>query len=204
MKLFVSSIFLCFLSVAHGDVMSDFKTHEIVPDVLKEAPAQLLSVNYKGIEVKVGDELTPTQVKDTPTLKWNAEESSFYTISMIDPDAPSRRNATLREFLHWIVVNVPGSGLDMGDTLAAYVGAGAPKGTGLHRYVQLIYKQPGKIDVSGIPKIPNNSRNGRPNFSIQKFAELHNLGNPIAGNMFQAQFDDYVPILSQQLSSGGM
>ena len=117
-----------------------------------------------------------------------------------DPDAPSRENPTSREFLHWLVVNVPGSDVSAGENLAAYVGSGPPKGTGFHRYVQLVYKQPGKIDTSNIPHIPNNSRNGRPKFSIQKFADEHKLGAPIAGNMYRAQYDDYVPNISKQLS----
>jgi hypothetical protein len=44
------------------------------------------------------------------------------------------------------------------------------------------------------------SREGRINFSIRKFALKYNLGQPIAGNLFQAQYDDYVPKLHEQLS----
>jgi len=36
-------------------------------------------------------------------------------------------------------------------------------------------------------------------FSIHKFALKYNLGTPIAGNFYQAQYDDYVPILFEQL-----
>lgn len=36
-------------------------------------------------------------------------------------------------------------------------------------------------------------------FSIRKFAEKYKLGDPIAGNLYQAKWDDYVPILYQQL-----
>lgn len=44
------------------------------------------------------------------------------------------------------------------------------------------------------------SREGRLNWSAADFARENNLGNPIAGNFFQAQYDDYVPILHAQLS----
>lgn len=44
------------------------------------------------------------------------------------------------------------------------------------------------------------SREGRPKFSAKTFAMRHQLGDPIAGNYYQAQFDDYVPLLHQQLS----
>jgi phosphatidylethanolamine-binding protein len=39
----------------------------------------------------------------------------------------------------------------------------------------------------------------RGKFSVKKFAEKNNLGDPIAGNYFQAQYDDYVPTLYAQL-----
>lgn len=36
-------------------------------------------------------------------------------------------------------------------------------------------------------------------FSIHKFALKYNLGTPVAGNFYFAQYDDYVPILFEQL-----
>lgn len=36
-------------------------------------------------------------------------------------------------------------------------------------------------------------------FAIRKFAGKYNLGDPIAGNFYQAQWDDYVPKLYEQL-----
>lgn len=71
-------------------------------------------------------------------------------------------------------------------------------GTGLHRYVFLIYKQNGELKFDE-PRLPNTSGENRGGFSIAKFAEKYNLGNPVAGNLYQAQWDDYVPILYKQL-----
>ena len=62
---------------------------------------------------------------------------------MTDPDAPSRANPFVGEVRHWLVVNIPGNDLVKGDTIAEYRGSGAPKGTGLHRYIFLLYKQNG-------------------------------------------------------------
>lgn len=39
----------------------------------------------------------------------------------------------------------------------------------------------------------------RAKFSIAKFALKYNLGNPVAGNFYEAQYDDYVPLLYKQL-----
>lgn len=39
-------------------------------------------------------------------------------------------------------------------------------------------------------------------FSVKKFADKYNLGNPVAGNFYQAQFDEYVTQLHAQLALG--
>nr|AAL91110.1 16kDa-like protein [Onchocerca volvulus] len=121
------------------------------------------------------------------------------TLAFIDPDAPSRRNHTYREFKHWLVTNIPGQNISEGEVLAEYVGAGAPKGTGFHRYVFLVYKQPGVIVDPEEGHVTSRSRKKRRYFRIGKFATKHNLGNPIAGNFFMAQYDDHVPKVHQQL-----
>lgn len=101
---------------------------------------------------------------------------------------------------HWLVGNIPGGDISKGEVLSDYVGSGPPEGTGLHRYVFLVYKQNGKLSFDE-PRLPNTSGENRGGFSIAKFATKYNLGNPIAGNFYQAQWDDYVPILYKQLGA---
>lgn len=43
------------------------------------------------------------------------------------------------------------------------------------------------------------SGEGRGGFSIAKFAAKYSLGDPVAGNFYQAKYDDYVPKLYKQL-----
>lgn len=45
------------------------------------------------------------------------------------------------------------------------------------------------------------SGDGRGKFSIKKFAAKYSLGQPIAGNLYQAEWDDYVPLLYKQLGA---
>lgn len=89
----------------------------------------------------LGNTLTPTEVKDVPTVTWNADATTYYTLIMTDPDAPSRRDPKFREWHHWIVVNIPGNKVGDGEVLSEYVGAGPPQGTGLHRYALMVFKQ---------------------------------------------------------------
>ncbi|KAG7303643.1 hypothetical protein JYU34_012174 [Plutella xylostella] len=178
-----------------------FATHEVVPDVIAKAPEASVSVEYpSGAVVSHGNVLTPTQVKDVPTVAWDAAPDAFYTLAMTDPDAPSRKEPKFREWHHWLVGNIPGAAAAAGDTLSAYVGSGPPPGTGLHRYVFLVYKQPGKLSFDE-PRLTNTSGDNRGGFSISKFAKKYNLGDPIAGNFYQAEYDDYVPILYKQLGA---
>lgn len=113
----------------------------------------------------------------------------------------SRKEPTYREWHHWLVVNIPGNDIKNGQTLSEYIGSGPPPETGLHRYVFLVYKQSnGKITCDE-KVLPNTSGEGRGCFSIKNFAEKYQLGEPIAGNFFQAEYDDYVPILYKQLGA---
>lgn len=99
----------------------------------------------------------------------------------------------------WLVTNILGADLSKGEVLSDYIGSGPPKGTGLHRYIFLLYKQPQKIDFSKFPKLPSNSGEKRGKFCIAKFAQDYKLGAPIAGNFYVAKYDDYVPKLYAKL-----
>ena len=158
---------------------------------------------YEGnLKVELGNELTPTQVQRPPIkVNWPAEEAAFYTLILTDPDAPSRTNPTNGQWQHWLVTNIPGNRVDQGQVLSDYVGSGPPKATGLHRYVFLVYRQPaGKIDFDGIAVRSNRTAEGRAKWQAHKFATDYKLEGPIAGNFYQAQWDDYVPKLYEQFT----
>lgn len=190
------------VSVRFGSsILKKMEKHQVVPDVIPVAPTKLIKVSYvSGVQVSEGNELTPTQVKDVPKVEWDADSSAFYTLCMTDPDAPSRIDPKYREWHHWLVGNIPASDISKGETLSAYVGSGPPPETGLHRYVFLVYKQNGKLTFDE-KRLTNTSGEDRGGFSIDKFAKKYNLGNPIAGNFYQAEYDDYVPILYKQLGA---
>ncbi|XP_017108838.2 protein D3 [Drosophila bipectinata] len=186
---------------ASKSVAKKMEEHCVVPDVIEKAPKATATVDYPcDISVKPGQVLTPTQVKDEPCVKWEADSSKLYTLCMTDPDAPSRKDPKFREWHHWLVGNIPGCDVSKGEVLSAYVGSGPPPDTGLHRYVFLIYEQKCKLTFDE-KRLPNNSGDGRGGFKIANFAKKYDLGNPIAGNLYQAEYDDYVPILYKQLGA---
>lgn len=146
-----------------------------------------------------GIELTPTETMRQPMVKWKSEKNkAFYTLIMTDPDAPSRKTPTMREWHHWMVVNIPGSDLRQGEIMTEYIGPAPPKDTDLHRYVFLLFKQDDKIKFEE-KYLRNNSAEGRDRFSTRKFIEKYHLNELEAGNFFQSQYDDSVPQIYEQL-----
>ncbi|XP_068156697.1 protein D3-like [Drosophila tropicalis] len=177
-------------------------TAGIIPDIIDVKPAAKATIKYpSGVEVDLGKELTPTQVKDQPTVTWDADAGSLYTLLMVDPDAPSRADPKLREILHWAVINIPGNTVADGQVLAEYIGSGAPQGSGLHRYVFLVFKQNEKIVTDKF--ISKTTREPRINVKTRDYIAKYNFGAPVAGNFFEAQYDDYVPKLHAQFKKDG-
>lgn len=115
-----------------------------------------MKVSYpSGVTVNLGNELTPTQVKDVPQVSWEAEKGTYYTLLMTDPDAPSRTIPIFREVRHWLAMNILECDIKSGDDVFEYKGSGPPKYTGLHRYVFLIFKQPNGIIKHTEPHVSN-------------------------------------------------
>ncbi|XP_019629565.1 PREDICTED: protein D3-like [Branchiostoma belcheri] len=179
-------------------VAAAFRQHDIVPDVVDTAPTIAAEVTYnvtdEDVSVDFGNVLTPTQVKSPPQVTWPVEDGALYTLVMTDPDAPSRANPRLREFHHWLVGNIPGNEIQDGETLSQYIGSAPPRGRGLHRYVFLVYKQPGTLEFDE-RRLGNTSMAHRSRFHTRVFATKYNLGDPVAGNFYQAEWDDWVPRL---------
>lgn len=91
--------------------------------------------------------------------------SAEHSVLSADPDSPSRDAPKARSWQHWIVGNIPGDNIDSGDVLTecefngncenyssamtlvpsnvSDVGAVPARGTGLHRYVFLLFEQNG-------------------------------------------------------------
>lgn len=74
------------------------------------------------------------------------------------------------------------------------VGSVPQKGTGLHRYVFLVFEQKsGKRDFK--ESIITNRDATRTKFSVREFMARHHLNQPVAINFFQAKYDESVPAL---------
>ena len=62
-----------------------------------------------------------------------------------------------------------------------------------------VYKQPGRLEYTDTKL--GLTTNGRASTKAGDLATKYKLGNPVAGNFCQAEWDDYVPKLYEKLSS---
>eukprot|EP01037_Dinobryon_pediforme_P039117 gene39117-47508_t len=63
---------------------------------------------------------------------------SYYTLILSDPDALW---LLMDEYVHWVVMNIPGDQVSRGTTVLPYLGPAPAKGSGMHRYVFSLYRQ---------------------------------------------------------------
>ena len=101
------------------------------------------------------------------------------TLIMIDPDAPSKTNPKCRSWLHWMVTNIKGGDGSTGNENVEFNAPTPPKGSGLHRYIFLLFEQSENLSVVG--------QSNRCGFHVGKFVKNNNLKGPIALNMFRTQ-----------------
>ncbi|XP_038694640.1 protein HEADING DATE 3A-like [Tripterygium wilfordii] len=153
----------------------------IVGDVLDPFTRSLsLRVTYNNTrEVNNGCELKPSHVSNQPRVDIGGDDlRTFYTLVMVDPDAPSPSEPNLREYLHWLVADIPAStGAGFGQEVVCYESP-RPR-VGIHRFVFILFRQLGRQTVY--------APGWRQNFNTRDFAELYNLGLPVAAVYFNCQ-----------------
>lgn len=179
---------------ANVDMELVMTKNDVVPDIIDVSPRKTIEILYpNGYRVKAGNLMKTTDVTEQPLVYWktDATRNDYYTFVMFSPDYPSRGNAIFGSFLHWMVVNIPGSRVEDGETICDYLGALPEPDNELHRYIFLVYKQKAKTYYDGEERIYFDEFLPRQEFFIRKFVRKYLLNDPVAGNMFLAQFDQY-------------
>nr|AFJ04156.1 flowering locus T [Euphorbia esula]AGB05622.1 flowering locus T [Euphorbia esula] len=150
-----------------GDVLDPFQTS--IP----------LHVSYTNKPITNGCELKPAHVINQPRVDIGGSDlRTFYTLVMVDPDAPNPSDPTLREYVHWLVTDIPATtGPSYGQEILGYE---SPRpAMGIHRYVFILFQQKKRqtVDAPG----------WRQHFNTRDFAEFYNLGSPVAALYFNCQ-----------------
>ncbi|KAI6672320.1 hypothetical protein NL676_000226 [Syzygium grande] len=144
-------------------------------------PTVKLNVIYNSNKrVSNGHELMPAVIVSRPRAEVGGDDMrEAYTLIMTDPDAPSPSDPRLREHLHWMVTDIPGTtDASFGREVVSYE---TPRpAVGIHRYVFVLFKQRGRQAVAGAPA-------SRDHFNTRAFSLDHGLGLPVAAVYFNAQ-----------------
>nr|XP_018911617.1 PREDICTED: protein D3-like isoform X1 [Bemisia tabaci] len=163
----------------------------IVPDVIDVFPKNALQIEYynKGYnkEVAFGNYLSRWNTFEEPVnVSYPTEPNAYYALIMTDPDCPSREKPTHREWQHWILVNIPGANWTQGFRLTEYIGILREYEFAVHRYVFLLYKQPGKLKFTERILDIRPVEEWRCKFSTRNFAKKYKFGDPVAVNFFMS------------------
>lgn len=152
----------------------------VVGDVLDPfIPSIRMSVCFNNKPVFNGHELFPSQVTSKPRFEIHGGDlRTFFTLVMTDPDVPGPSDPYLREHLHWIVTDIPGTtDASFGREVVSYE---IPRpNIGIHRFVFVLFKQKRRQTV--------NPPSSRDQFSTRSFAAENDFGLPVAAVFFNAQ-----------------
>lgn len=85
-------------------IYEGLKKAKIVKDLGFESSIQWnevkeLQVKFGNLEIHPGVDVEMSDVKNEPTIQWEAEAGKKYLLSMVDPDAPSPDNPAARYLL---------------------------------------------------------------------------------------------------------
>ncbi|OEL26355.1 Protein TWIN SISTER of FT [Dichanthelium oligosanthes] len=154
----------------------------VVGDIVDSFPASAqLRLLYGGREMTCGSGLRPSQVASEPTVHITGGRDggrAFYTLVMVDPDSPSPSNPSKREYLHWLVTDIPeGAGANHGNEVVAYE---SPRpSAGIHRFVFIVFRQVVRQAIY--------APGWRANFNTRDFGACYSLGAPVAASYFNCQ-----------------
>uniref|UniRef100_A0A0D9V5M0 Uncharacterized protein n=1 Tax=Leersia perrieri TaxID=77586 RepID=A0A0D9V5M0_9ORYZ len=151
----------------------------VIQDVLDPfIPTMPLRITYNNRLIMSGAELKPSAIMHKPRVDVGGTDLRvFYTLVLVDPDAPSPSNPSLREYLHWMVTDIPGTtGASFGKELMLYERP-EPR-SGIHRMVFVLFRQLGRGTVFA-PDI-------RHNFNCKSFAQQYHL-DIVAATYFNCQ-----------------
>ncbi|KAK9726993.1 hypothetical protein RND81_05G250900 [Saponaria officinalis] len=153
----------------------------VVGDVIDHfSPSVRMSITYNSTkQVYNGHEFFPSWVTLKPRVQvHDADLKSFFTLVMTDPDVPGPSDPYMKEHLHWIVTDIPGTtDATFGKEVVSYE---MPRpNIGIHRFVFVLFKQCRRGSVT--------APSSRDRFCTRSFAEHNDLGLPVAAVFFNCQ-----------------
>nr|XP_018905875.1 PREDICTED: protein D3-like [Bemisia tabaci] len=174
------------------EIEESLRHYSLLPDVISYAPKQMLWMEFiDDFIADIGNDLSGLDVLYPPWLiKWPCKNDSYYAILGTGPDTLVNGLPIKKEFMHWLVVNIPGKhvadgrAILHGKRLADYIGPAPPKGKGYHRYAFFVYEQTMGKTKYNIPKLNATETDPLRQFNSEEFAKKMYFGKAIATNFF--------------------
>ena len=94
------------------------KVWQQVEFLVPEVPPSEVTVECPLVKITPNASTSVGWMTERPVLKWKAERGALYTVMIIDGGI----QALLPQvFLHWMVTNIPGNSVDLGNEVMEYV-----------------------------------------------------------------------------------
>ncbi|XP_064640863.1 large ribosomal subunit protein mL38-like [Lineus longissimus] len=138
-----------------------------------------------------GNKILPSEATEAPHVSFEAPRNTLWTLCLTSPDEHFLEED--KEYVHWLVGNIPGSDISNGEVLCNYLPPIPPRGTGHHRYIFILYKQDKRVDYSHAKRGENCSSLPERTFSTYEFYKEHqDYVTPAGLAFFQSEYDESV------------
>ncbi|XP_077359746.1 large ribosomal subunit protein mL38 [Festucalex cinctus] len=158
---------------------------------LPQIPLRICYSQGTSAHVHYGNELTPTETASAPVVSFNADEGSLWTLLLTSPDEHLLDNEA--EYVHWLVGNIPGGAVQAGEELCHYLPPFPARGTGIHRYIYVLFQQEGPINFQeDLRPSPCHSLAERTFKTVDFYRKHQDSMMPTGLAFFQCQWDESV------------
>jgi hypothetical protein len=172
-----------------------FEKYGIYPDHVDQLPETYPYVEWKETDTPLlaTGHVAADSTKGMPEIDFRRREGFFYTVAFLDIDFPSRINPSMGQWMQWFVMNVPWNenpwNPKAGEHVVAYSPIHPGPGTGIHRYVFLVYEHAKLIeDTMKLTRVADGKFHDRGYWNIVEFA------NEVASTQYkpfgEEEFDD--------------
>ncbi|KAJ7448692.1 PEBP-like protein [Mycena galericulata] len=167
----------------------------LIPNVVGPLqPSAFLSIILSSGPVKVGAEVPLSETVEAPgiviaaapteadiTSEGLVKNETFYTLAMFDPDAPSAAQPTSSQFRHWVITGLKPTEdltapvLQTAPAANAYRPPAPPKGSGIHRYTFVLFREPPNFSLPDGASELDPTIEARRRWDAVKFGERNGL-----------------------------
>ncbi|XP_038067956.1 39S ribosomal protein L38, mitochondrial-like [Patiria miniata] len=143
------------------------------------------------VPVHSGNFVAPTEAFQAPAVFFDSPEDNLWTLLLANPDGHLLDNN--KEYIHWLVGNIPGNQLGQGDEIFDYLPPFPAQGTGYHRFVFVLFQQDGRVDYSNAAvSLPCRKLQERTFETLEFYRQYQDMITPAGLAFFQCRWDSSV------------